>query len=249
MRILLSNDDGYQARGLRLLATALANLADITVVAPDRNRSGASNSLTLDAPLRVQRVESNVYFVNGTPTDCVHVAITGLLDDEPDMVISGINDGANLGDDVLYSGTVAAAMEGRFLGLPAVAVSLVSGRTRHFDTAVAIVERLVQQILDDPLPSETILNINVPDRRTDALRGVEVTRLGFRHRSEPVVRARDPKNRPVYWIGPAGEGQDAGPGTDFHAIADDCVSVTPIKVDLTDHGALKTLDGWMNVLR
>lgn len=249
MRILLSNDDGYQARGLRLLAGALANLADITVVAPDRNRSGASNSLTLDAPLRVQRVESNVYFVNGTPTDCVHVAITGLLDDEPDMVISGINDGANLGDDVLYSGTVAAAMEGRFLGLPAVAVSLVAGRGRHFDTAVAIVERLVRQIREDPLPSETILNINVPDRRTDALRGVEVTRLGFRHRSEPVVRARDPKNRPVYWIGPAGEGQDAGPGTDFHAIADDCVSVTPIKVDLTDHGALKTLDGWMNVLR
>lgn len=249
MRILLSNDDGYQARGLRLLAGALANLADITVVAPDRNRSGASNSLTLDAPLRVQRVESNVYFVNGTPTDCVHVAITGLLDDEPDMVISGINDGANLGDDVLYSGTVAAAMEGRFLGLPAVAVSLVTGRGRHFDTAVAIVERLVRQIREDPLPSETILNINVPDRRTDALRGVEVTRLGFRHRSEPVVRARDPKNRPVYWIGPAGEGQDAGPGTDFHAIADDCVSVTPIKVDLTDHGALKTLDGWMNVLR
>lgn len=249
MRILLSNDDGYQAAGLRLLASALANLADVTVVAPDRNRSGASNSLTLDAPLRVQRVESNVYFVNGTPTDCVHVAITGLLDDEPDMVISGINDGANLGDDVLYSGTVAAAMEGRFLGLPAVAVSLVSGRGRHFDTAVAIVERLVRQMLDDPLPSETILNINVPDRRTDALRGVEVTRLGFRHRSEPVVLARDPKNRPVYWIGPAGEGQDAGPGTDFHAIADDCVSVTPIKVDLTDHGALKTLDGWMNVLR
>ena len=249
MRILLSNDDGYQARGLRLLANALANLADITVVAPDRNRSGASNSLTLDAPLRVQRVESNVYYVNGTPTDCVHVAITGLLDDEPDMVISGINDGANLGDDILYSGTVAAAMEGRFLGLPAVAVSLVTGRGRHFDTAVAIVERLVRQIRDDPLPSETILNINVPDRRTDALRGVEVTRLGFRHRSEPVVLARDPKNRPVYWIGPAGEGQDAGPGTDFHAIADDCVSVTPIKVDLTDHGALKTLDGWMNVLR
>ena len=249
MRILLSNDDGYQAPGLRLLANALANLADITVVAPDRNRSGASNSLTLDAPLRVQRVESNVYFVNGTPTDCVHVAITGLLDDEPDMVISGINDGANLGDDVLYSGTVAAAMEGRFLGLPAVAVSLVTRRGRHFDTAVAIVERLVRQILHDPLPSETILNINVPDRRTDALRGVEVTRLGFRHRSEPVVRARDPKNRPVYWIGPAGEGQDAGPGTDFHAIAGGCVSVTPIKVDLTDHGALKTLDGWMNVLR
>ena len=249
MRILLSNDDGYQAAGLRLLADALANLAEVTVVAPDRNRSGASNSLTLDSPLRVEQVESNVYFVNGTPTDCVHVAITGLLDDEPDMVISGINHGANLGDDVLYSGTVAAAMEGRFLGLPAVAVSLVTAHGHHFDTAVGVIERIVKRMVEDPLPGETILNINVPDRRADAIRGVQVTRLGSRHRSEPVVPARDPKNRPVYWIGPSGEGQDAGPGTDFHAIATDYVSVTPIKVDLTDHGALEPLDDWMNVLR
>ena len=249
MRILLSNDDGYQAAGLRLLADALANLAEITVVAPDRNRSGASNSLTLDAPLRVEQVESNVYSVNGTPTDCVHVAITGLLDDEPDMVISGINHGANLGDDVLYSGTVGAAMEGRFLGFPAVAVSLVTAHGHHFDTAVGVIERIVKRMVEDPLPSETILNINVPDRRADAIRGVRVTRLGCRHRSEPVVSARDPKNQQVYWIGPSGEGQDAGPGTDFYAIATDFVSVTPIKVDLTDHGALEPLDDWMNVLR
>ena len=249
MRILLSNDDGYQAPGLRLLADALADLADVIVVAPDRNRSGASNSLTLDTPLRVEQVESNIYFVNGTPTDCVHVAITGLLDNEPDMLISGINHGANLGDDVLYSGTVAAAMEGRFLKLPAVAVSLVLEHGHHFDTAVTIVKRIVRRMKNDPLPGHTLLNINIPDRHADAIQGVEVTRLGFRHRSEPVVPARDPKNRPVYWLGPAGAEQDAGPGTDFHAVANDFVSVTPIKVDLTDHGALEPLDTWMNVLR
>ena len=249
MRILLSNDDGYQAPGLRLLADALADLADVIVVAPDRNRSGASNSLTLDTPLRVEQVESNIYFVNGTPTDCVHVAITGLLDDEPDMLISGINHGANLGDDVLYSGTVAAAMEGRFLKLPAVAVSLVLEHGHHFDTAVTIVKRIVRRMKNDPLPGDTILNINIPDRHADAIQGVEVTRLGFRHRSESVVPARDPKNRPVYWLGTAGAEQDAGPGTDFHAVANDFVSVTPIKVDLTDHGALEPLDTWMNVLR
>jgi len=249
VRILLSNDDGYQAPGLRLLADALADLADVIVVAPDRNRSGASNSLTLDTPLRVEQVESNIYFVNGTPTDCVHVAITGLLDNEPDMLISGINHGANLGDDVLYSGTVAAAMEGRFLKLPAVAVSLVLEHGHHFDTAVTIVKRIVRRMKNDPLPGDTILNINIPDRHADAIQGVEVTRLGFRHRSEPVVPARDPKNRPVYWLGLAGAEQDAGPGTDFHAVANDFVSVTPIKVDLTDHGALEPLDTWMNVLR
>ena len=249
MRILLSNDDGYQAPGLRLLADALADLANIIVVAPDRNRSGASNSLTLDTPLRVEQVEPNIYFVNGTPTDCVHVAITGLLDDEPDMLISGINHGANLGDDVLYSGTVAAAMEGRFLGLPSVAVSLVLEHGHHFDTAVTIIKRIVRRMKDDPLPGDTILNINIPDRHADAIQGIEVTRLGVRYRSEPVVPARDPKNRPVYWLGAAGAAQDAGPGTDFHAVANDFVSVTPIKVDLTDHGALEPLDTWMNVLR
>jgi 5'-nucleotidase len=248
VRILLSNDDGYQAQGLRELAKALEQLAEITVVAPDRDRSGASNSLTLETPLRVEQVESNVYCVNGTPTDCVHVAITGLLAHEPDMVISGVNHGANLGDDVLYSGTVAAAMEGRFLGSSAVAVSLVAGGGRHFGTAVSLIRRMVERMADDPLPGETILNINVPDLPATSIRGVQATRLGFRHKSEPVVQARDPKDRLVYWVGPAGEGQDAGPGTDFHAVANSWISVTPIKVDLTDHAARDTVAGWLNHL-
>ncbi len=245
MRILLANDDGYQAKGLRLLAESLAEVATVTVVAPDRNRSGASNSLTLDTPLRVEQVGERSYYVNGTPTDCVHVAITGLLDEEPDMVVSGVNHGANLGDDVLYSGTVAAAMEGRFLGLPAIAVSLVMDEHGHFETAVAVARRFVHRLVDDPLPRDTILNINVPDVPLDQLRGYRTTRLGFRHKSEPVVKALDPKNRPVYWIGPAGPGQDAGPGTDFHAIASGCVSVSPIKVDLTDHAGLESIDRWL----
>jgi 5'-nucleotidase len=244
VRILLSNDDGYQARGLRTLAEHLAPIADVIVVAPDRNRSGASNSLTLETPLRVERVGDNVYYVNGTPTDCVHIAITGLLDEPPDVLISGINHGENLGDDVLYSGTVAAAMEGRFLGIPSIAVSLVGGG-EHFATAADLVRRFVERNLADPLPTDTMLNVNVPDLPRDAIRGIKTTRLGFRHKSEPVVKALDPKNRPIYWIGPAGAGQDAGPGTDFHAVAEGYVSVTPIKIDLTAHAALDALDSWM----
>lgn len=249
MRILISNDDGYLARGLRVLADRLGEIAEVTVVAPDRNRSGASNSLTLDAPLRVEQVSERVFYVNGTPSDCVHVAITGLLEQEPDMVISGINHGANLGDDVLYSGTVAAAMEGRFLGLPALAVSLIAEEGQHFDTAAAVARRLVERMISDPLPPETILNVNVPDRPLAQVQGSEVTRLGFRHKSEPVVRARDPKNRPIYWVGPAGSGQDAGPGTDFHAVAHGRVSVTPITVDLTDHRSMDLLGTWLRALR
>jgi 5'-nucleotidase len=250
VRILLSNDDGYQARGLRTLAKGLADLADVVVVAPDRNRSGASNSLTLETPLRVERAEDNVYYVNGTPTDCVHIAVTGLLDDPPDMIVSGINHGANLGDDVLYSGTVAAAMEGRFLGVPAIAVSLVlESEDGHFATAAEVVRRIVLRTLEEPLPAESILNVNVPDLPSAALRGVRTTRLGFRHKSEPVIRALDPKNRPIYWIGPAGAGQDTGPGTDFHAIAAGYVSVSPIKVDLTAHTALPALGDWFGRLR
>jgi 5'-nucleotidase len=245
VRILLSNDDGYQARGLRILAEYLADLAELTIVAPDRNRSGASNSLTLDTPLRVEQVEENMYYVNGTPTDCVHVAITGLLEREPDMVISGINHGANLGDDVLYSGTVAAAMEGRFLGLPAVAVSLVLADRREFATAAGVTRRLVEQMMENPLPRDTILNVNVPDLPLRELRGIRATRLGFRHKSEPVIKARDPKNQPIYWIGPAGAGQDAGPGTDFDAIEKSCVSVSPIKVDLTNHAGIAGLGQWL----
>jgi 5'-nucleotidase len=245
MRILLSNDDGYLARGLRVLAESLTQIGQVTIVAPDRNRSGASNSLTLDAPLRVEEAAENVFYVNGTPTDCVHVAITGLLDHEPDIVVSGINQGANLGDDVLYSGTVAAAMEARFLGIPAIAVSLVLEEGGHYATAAEITQRLIEQIVARPLPRETILNVNVPDLPAAEIQGTRITRLGFRHKSEPVVKAWDPKNRPVYWIGPAGAGQDAGPGTDFHAIASRHVSVTPIKVDLTDHRALEPLKDWL----
>jgi 5'-nucleotidase len=246
VRILLSNDDGYQARGLRMLAEHLAPIATVVIVAPDRNRSGASNSLTLETPLRVEQVDDSIYYVNGTPTDCVHVAITGLLDEPPDMLISGINHGANLGDDVLYSGTVAAAMEGRFLGIPAFAVSLVLDGAGHFATAAALMRRLVERSLVDPLPIDAILNVNVPDLPPERIRGIRTTRLGFRHKSEPVVRALDPKNRPIYWIGPAGAGQDAGPGTDFAAVAEDCVSVSPIKVDLTAHAALESVGEWFS---
>lgn len=249
MRILLSNDDGYQARGLRALTEHLAGVAELTIVAPARNHSGASNSLTLDSPLRVEQVDSNFYYVNGTPTDCVHVALTGLLDEEPDMVIAGVNHGANLGDDVIYSGTVAAAMEGRFLGFPAVAVSLVLGEGQHFATAATVARKLVERMIKEPLPRDTILNINVPDVPVASLAGVRATRLGFRHRSEPVIKARDPKNQPIYWIGAAGPQADAGPGTDFHAIAAGHVSVTPIKVDLTSHAGIPPLDDWLGRLR
>jgi 5'-nucleotidase len=249
VRILLSNDDGYQARGLRTLAEHLAEIAEVTIVAPDRNRSGASNSLTLETPLRVEQVDDRVYYVNGTPTDCVHIAITGLLDFTPDMLISGINNGANLGDDVLYSGTVAAAMEGRFLGIPSVAVSLVLRDGGHYATAAGLVRRLVERNLTDPLPTDTILNVNVPDVPPAAVKGIRTTRLGFRHKSEPAVKALDPHNRPIYWIGPAGAGQDAGPGTDFHAVAEHYVSVSPIKVDLTAHAALPAVESWFSRFR
>jgi 5'-nucleotidase len=245
LRILLSNDDGYQAKGLRCLTDVLSDLAEVTVVAPDRNRSGASNSLTLDVPLRLEQVGDRSYYVNGTPTDCVHVALTGLLDDEPDMVVSGINHGANLGDDVLYSGTVAAAMEGRFLGLPAIAISLVAAEKPIFETAAGVAKKLVQALLSNPLPTDTILNVNVPNRPAEQIKGLQATRLGFRHRAEPVIRTLDPKNRPVYWVGAAGEGQDSGPGTDFYAVAEGFVSVTPIRVDLTDHDAVSGIDTWL----
>jgi 5'-nucleotidase len=246
LHILLSNDDGYAAAGLNALRRELEQIARVTVVAPDRNRSGASNSLTLDSPLRVHRVEQSVYSVNGTPTDCVHVAITGLLDEEPDMVIAGVNHGANLGDDVLYSGTVAAATEGRYLGLPSIAVSLVLGEGRHFIDAARIARRLVEPLMGArPLPRNTILNVNIPDRPLDALNGLKTTRLGFRHKAEPVIKSFDPKHEPIYWVGPAGAGQDAGEGTDFDAIANGFVSVTPLHVDLTDHRAMPGIDEWL----
>ncbi len=245
MKILLSNDDGYQSEGLATLALALADLAELTIVAPDRNQSGASHSLTLETPLRVARSREGMYYVNGTPTDCVHLAITGLLDHEPDMVIAGINHGANLGDDVLYSGTVAAAIEGRFLGLPAIAVSLAGASPRHFDSAGQAVRILLEKLQREPLPPDTILNVNVPDLPFGEIRGFAATRLGYRHRADPVVETTDPKGRPVFWMGAVGSGQDAGPGTDFHAIDNAQVSVTPLQIDLTRHTAITALAGWL----
>jgi len=245
MRILLSNDDGYLAPGLHCLAQALAPLAQIDVVAPERDRSGASNSLTLTNPLRVQKAENGFYFVDGTPTDCVHLAITGLLDSEPDIVIAGINRGANLGDDVIYSGTVAAAMEGRFLGLPAIAVSLSGKSGTHFDTAARVVLRLLDMLGREPLPADTILNVNVPDIPFAELAGYEATRLGHRHKAEPVVRASDPHGNPVYWVGAPGPEADAGPGTDFYALRRHAVSITPLHVDLTRYTALDQVSAWL----
>ncbi len=244
-KILISNDDGYQAEGIAVLASHLSEVADVTVVAPERDRSGASNSLTLDSPIRAHSMENGFVRVDGTPTDCVHLAITGLLDFEPDLVVSGINAGANLGDDVLYSGTVAAAMEGRFLGLPAVAISMVSGQPRHFETAGRVARALVEMLQGHPLPPKTLLNVNVPDLPWDELRGIVSTRLGNRHRSEPVIKTADPRGRPIYWVGPAGAEQDAGPGTDFHAVANGKVSVTPIQVDLTRHDVIDDVGGWL----
>jgi 5'-nucleotidase len=247
LKILISNDDGYRAPGLKHLVDAMQPLGHITVVAPERNRSGASNSLTLDVPLRVAEYGERMYYVNGTPTDCVHLAISGLIDDEQDMVVSGINDGANLGDDTLYSGTVAAAIEGRFLGLPAIAVSLVArdNSENHFATAARVAAEIVMRLQRMPLGAATILNINVPDLPYEELKGMQVTRLGFRHRSEPVIRSRDPKGKEVFWVGPAGKGQDAGPGTDFHAIANGFVSITPLQIDLTRHALLDDLREWL----
>lgn len=246
--MLVSNDDGFRAEGIRCLAAELAEHYDVTVMAPDRNRSAASNSLTLTIPLRIREEAERVFSVDGTPTDCVHLAITGFLEDEPSMVVSGINHGANLGDDVLYSGTVAAAMEGRFLGLPAIAVSLVSERPTNFSTAARVAYHIMQNLERDPLPADTILNVNVPDMPYEQLKGFEATRLGRRHKAEPVVPSDDPKGQRVYWIGPPGEEQDAGPGTDFHAVSRSHVSITPLQVDLTRYSALDQVAGWVKGL-
>ena len=245
MKILVSNDDGYLATGINVLTAALEEVADVVVVAPDRNRSAASNSLTLKVPLRVSEVAPNRYKVDGTPSDCVHLALTGFLDFVPDLVVSGINHGANLGDDVIYSGTVAAAMEGRFLGLPTIAVSLVGNELQHFDTAAAVASELVQKIERAPLASDVVLNLNVPNIALSELKGVQATRLGFRHKSEQILKDTDPYGRPIYWVGPAGEGQDAGEGTDFFAVKQGFASVTPLKVDLTRYTAIDDLSDWL----
>ncbi|MFT4249567.1 MAG: 5'/3'-nucleotidase SurE [Pseudomonas sp.] len=251
MRVLVSNDDGVDAPGIHLLAEELRGAGhEVTVVAPDRDRSGASNSLTLDLPIRTRRIDRCTHSVAGTPTDCVHLALTGMLDYEPDIVVSGINNSANLGDDVIYSGTVSAAMEGRFLGLPAVAVSLVTRNheAQHYRTAARAAVEIVKRLKADPLPADTILNVNVPDLPWHEVRGFEVTRLGNRHRSEPCIAQRDPRGRTVYWIGPAGPEQDAGPGTDFHAVRTGHISITPIQVDLTRYQALETVASWVGGL-
>jgi len=250
MRVLVSNDDGVDAPGIKVLAKRLSAVGEVTVVAPDRDRSGASNSLTLDQPIRVSKMDERIYRVIGTPTDCVHLALAGLLEHEPDIVVSGINNSANLGDDVIYSGTVSAAMEGRFLGLPAIAVSLVSvdHRGQHFDTAAEAALVIMRRLLVDPLPADTILNVNVPDRPWNEIRGFAVTRLGKRHRSAPCIRENDPRGRPIYWIGPPGEAEDAGPGTDFHAVREGSISITPIQVDLTRYQALEKVAGWVGSL-
>lgn len=248
MRILLSNDDGCTAPGLLCLRDALQTEHEVTVVAPDRNRSGASNSLTLLNPLRPQRHPDGVWCIDGTPTDCVHLALNALLTEMPHMVVSGINAGANLGDDVLYSGTVAAAMEGRHLGYPALALSVTHIKPAHFDTAARVACELVERLRVEPLPSNTILNVNVPDLPYEQLQGFEVTRLGSRHRAEAVIRDQDPRGRDIYWVGAVGDQADGGEGTDFHAVKAGRVSITPILTDLTRYEAMETVSHWIGGL-
>src|SRR5215472_15104994 len=245
MRILLSNDDGYFAPGLAALAEALAPLGEITVVAPERDRSGASNSLTLDRPLLLSHAHNGFHYVNGTPTDCVHMAVTGLLDFEPDVVVSGINSGSNMGDDTLYSGTVAAATEGYLLGIPSIAVSLVGKEFRHYATAARIARELVERLARAPFGAPVLLNVNVPDVPYEQIGGMEVTRLGRRHKAQPVVEGRNPRGETVYWVGAAGPAREAGPGTDFNAIDRGAVSVTPLQVDLTHANQIPLVSGWL----
>ena len=245
MRILLSNDDGYFAPGLACLAEALSAIAEVTVVAPERDRSGASNSLTLDRPLHLHKAHNGFYYVNGTPTDCVHLAVTGMLDTLPDMVVSGINAGANMGDDTIYSGTVAAATEGFLLGIPSLAVSLNSASSKNFSTAARVAADMVQRFKDNKFHEPILLNINVPDISYEELKGMEVTRLGRRHKAEAVVKSQTPRGETVYWVGAAGPAQDAGEGTDFFSIQHDRVSLTPLQIDLTRYGQMNAVKDWL----
>jgi len=245
MRILLSNDDGYFAPGLAALAEALRGLGEVVVVAPEQNRSGASNSLTLDRPLHLKKAANGFYFVNGTPTDCVHLAVTGMLDDLPDIIVSGINHGANMGDDTIYSGTVAAATEGYLLGIPSIAISLTSFESNNFATAGLVARQLVERFIRDPIREPVLLNVNVPDIPNADLKGMEVTRLGRRHKAEPVIKMTSPRKETVYWIGAAGAAADAGPGTDFNAIERGVVSITPLQIDLTHATQLPAIRQWM----
>ncbi|PID62932.1 MAG: 5'/3'-nucleotidase SurE [Gammaproteobacteria bacterium] len=245
MRFLVANDDGYLSPGIHALKQAMGELGESVIVAPDRNRSGASNSLTLSHPVHVRRHEHEVYSVEGTPTDCVNIALSGLLDNEPDMVVSGINDAPNMGDDVLYSGTVAAAIEGRSLGHPAIAVSMASHQPRHYHTAARVTRRIVEGLMHHPLPADTILNINVPDLPEIELKGIRATRLGIRHPSQNAISLTSPRGETLYWIGPAGEIADEGAGTDFGAVNEGYVSVTPLHIDLTRHDTIGSLESWL----
>ena len=245
MRILVSNDDGYFAPGIAALAATLAEVGSVTVVAPERDRSGASNSLTLDRPLSLRRTANGFHYVNGTPTDCVHLAVTGMLDHLPDMVVSGVNHGANMGDDTVYSGTVAAATEGYLLGVPSIAISLVSKEASDFSHAARVARDLVERFMRAPFRQPVLLNVNVPDLPYEQIKGVRVTRLGKRHKAEPVIRSLTPRNETVYWVGPAGGASDAGEGTDFHAVAQGYVSVTPLRIDLTHVGQIDSVAEWM----
>lgn len=245
MRILLSNDDGYFAPGLIALAEALSDLGDVVVVAPEQNRSGASNSLTLDRPLSLKKAPGGFYFVNGTPTDCVHLAVTGMLEIMPDIIVSGINLGANMGDDTIYSGTVAAATEGYLLGIPSIAISLTSFEGKNFAAAGRVARELVERHLRQPLREPVLLNVNIPDIPYSELNGFEVTRLGRRHKAEPVVKTISPRNETLYWIGAAGAAADAGPGTDFNAVERGFVSITPLQIDLTHSVQVPSIIQWM----
>ena len=245
MKILVSNDDGYQAPGIVALVAALSTVADVTVVAPARDRSASSNALTLDRALRVDRAENGFYFVDGTPADCVHIAVNGLLDFRPDLIVSGVNHGSNLGDDTIYSGTVAAAMEGYLLGIPAIAISLAAKPATHFHTAAEVALGMVHRIQLEQPPAPWLLNINVPDVSTRELKGIRTVRLGKRHQAEPVVASVDVDGKPHYRIGPAGRAADAGPDTDFGTIAEGCVSVTPLSIDLTKFDALHLVKAWL----
>ncbi len=245
MRILVSNDDGYEAAGIAALVDAMRPLGEVIVVAPERNRSGASNSLTLDRALHVRQASNGFFYVDGTPTDCVHIAATGLLDCRPDLVVSGINNGANMGDDTVYSGTVAAATEGFLFGLPAFAFSLITRDWSCLDTAARVAHDLVARHLANPMPAPFLLNVNIPDVDYASLAGVQTTRLGKRHPSEPVIAKTDEQGDRVYWIGPAGSAKEAGPGTDFHAVANGYVSVTPLHVDLTHLPSVPVVSQWL----
>jgi 5'-nucleotidase len=248
MHFLVSNDDGVNATGIKALAESLKKLGEVTIYAPNRDRSGASNSLTLTSPLRINKVEENRFSVSGTPTDCVHMALTGLMKEKPDMVVSGINNAANLGDDVLYSGTVAAAIEGRFLGLPAIAISLATNHgnqeRRYFETAQHFLNLIISKLIIKNISTDTILNINIPNLPMEKVKGIQVTRLGHRHQAENTIQDKDPRGKNIYWIGPAGPEADAGAGTDFYAIKQGFVSITPLQTDMTNHSLINELNDW-----